>query len=181
MEEKRSPALPERKGPEIRYTGKKKHNPLKWARILLCLAGILTAAAGLCAEISLRPKMAALARAETLRQLSLLTARATAEFAAAGEMDYRDLVKMEFDPAGRLMAVRCDTGALNALSARMVCRVEEELERQGAFSVRVPLGTLFGGFLFAGKGVPVRVRIVPVGGVTGRIHLPLYRWICIST
>lgn len=168
MPQERKNALPAERGPDVSYTGKKKR--IRVIRILAAVAVILALAVSIAAEAALRPKMAGLARAESLKRLSVIASEVTREAAGSGDFAYENLVKMEFDPSGRLIAVRCDTGALNVLSARLVGEVQSRLENEKAFTVRLPLGTLFGGYLFAGKGLPLRVKIVPVGGVTGEIQ-----------
>ncbi len=159
-----APRLPAEKEPEILYTGKKKKRRLPRLRIALFAAAAIAILCGIAAEFSLRPKIASLARAEVLRRLSLFTAETVAEF--SDEMRYEELVKMEFDASGRLVAARCDLARINDLAARVTRRVQERLDAAETFSVRVPFGSLFG-VLTSGKGLPVRVRIAPLGAVTG--------------
>jgi len=156
------------KGPEITYTGKRKR--LFRARAILIAAAVIVIALIVAAEIALAPKICLLAETEAKSRILAFLNETVENAVQDGRIRYRDLAKMQFDTKGELTAVRCDTGALNRIAASIASELQEKLDEEGYFKVRLPLSSLWGGYLFAGHGVPVSVRIVPVGSITGEIE-----------
>lgn len=79
------------------------------------------------------------------------------------------LMEYDKDASGQIVAVRANTAQINALKRQVI---DEALSRLSALrdsDIHVPLGTVFGGALFAGQGPPVRLRFSPTGSVDAKV------------
>lgn len=141
---------------------RQKRRSLIWsgAFILLCLTLIF-----LCAvcyfEYKLRPivKDAALSRARTLATLAINDAVAEA-IEVCGPA-----VEVARDSNG-ITGVITNTSELTVLRSSAVTILTESLSDTDELSFKIPAGSLTGSTLLGGFGLPVKVRMVPIGDIT---------------
>ncbi len=67
-------------------------------------------------------------------------------------------------------SVETDIASLSHLRAEAIKALTDTLSDPKAMSFSVPLGNLSGSMLIAGRGMPIEIRLVPIGDVTADIH-----------
>lgn len=85
-------------------------------------------------------------------------------------LNYRDLVTLVTDDAGRISYMQPDVIRINQMAARAQDVVLRELAKFEDQRIRVPLGTVLGSTLFANTGPRLSVRITPVGAATVNVE-----------
>ncbi len=83
-----------------------------------------------------------------------------------GDIKYTDLVNIIYNKDGSISMVQQNTIKMNELGTRAALLAQDRLAAVGTQGMDIPLGTLVGGELLAGKGPAVHVRMTPVGSVT---------------
>ncbi|MBQ8858468.1 MAG: sporulation protein YunB [Clostridia bacterium] len=111
-------------------------------------------------NLQLYPGVAALAQAEASnRATQIMTEAFSAALAAEGE-HYADLVAISYRADGIVSSLSLHMANLNATRNRLLLAVLTAMREEGALSVGLPLGNLFGGELFSGKGPIISVRVL---------------------
>lgn len=136
----------------------------KWALILCVLLTV-----SLIASVILRSTAAETALSvcgiHTRGEVQALILRAAGD-EIGGE--YRDYCSVVYSTDGSVSAVSLDAAAVNALSARMVERLERELSRFSVTS-ELPLGDLIFPTLFSGRGPALKVHSTVYAAVSGEV------------
>lgn len=86
--------------------------------------------------------------------------------------EYRDYCSAVYDADGSVSSVSVDAAAVNAVSARMVERLERELSRFSVTS-ELPLGDLILPTLFSGRGPSLKVDSTVYAAVSGEVKSTL--------
>lgn len=138
------------------------------ARLLTGLAAALIAVALL--DLQMRPAIE-----DMIAYQAQLYAMRTINTAMLRELEasnirYDDIAHLSRTGDGTVTSIQTDVIAVNRLKARMADAVLRELEEMGQQSIQVPLGTLLGYQLTAGRGPEVEIRIVPVGFVQSELY-----------
>lgn len=80
------------------------------------------------------------------------------------QISYTDLVNIERNDAGQILAITTDMAQMNTLKASMLQSVQAHLT-DGHMDTGIALGTLLGSELLHGRGPKVPVRLTLVGNV----------------
>ncbi len=135
----------------------------------IAFAALILAILALCltcvAEYSLRPIIndAAKSRARSF-------ATETVNTAVVGALsDTPPLVEVRSGADG-VSSVEVDIGALSTLRANAISSLTKTLSDDGAMRFSVPLGSLTGTALIAGRGTPIEIRLVRIGDVTADVY-----------
>lgn len=129
---------------------------------LLALALVLVAAAVtlLC---NLRPVMTSMATARVSNTVNRIVMAAVDEAVASGRIDYSRFVTFEKDDAGHITALRSNVAEVNRMQSQIADEILERLSEISTSELRIPLGTLTGSALLAGRGPRLTVRMQAVG------------------
>jgi sporulation protein YunB len=125
------------------------------------------------AEKKIAPEMAELAEAQAQKHLFETVNATVIQLAEEGQLNYANMVKTVSGASGEVVYLEVNTAMLNEAKARIIERVQGELEKNKKITVSVPLGSLTGWNLFSGKGFPIRVRVYPIGMTSGDIYTVL--------
>lgn len=128
------------------------------AAILLALLALL-----LVAMSRLRPILTSLATARVKNTVTRIVTAAVDETIYAGNVDYDSLISLEKDNEGRIVAVKSDMAAFNRLQSAILADVLERMADVDTRELSIPVGTLTGSPLLAGRGPLLRVRMQSVG------------------
>ncbi len=118
------------------------------------LAGILADTA----ENAVKAKAAYLINAAVLEE---------AEKSAAS---YDTLVSFEKDASGQITALKTNTVEVNRLKSKLSLSALEALEGVEDAGLNIPIGTVWGSELTAGKGPKLHVHAFPVGVIETEVH-----------
>ena len=134
----------------LRLTGRQK--VLVWCTFLLAALGALTAAA----VLHMRPIVVDLATARTSNMVNRIVVAAINDAVDSGRIDYGRLVSFDKDANGHVTALKSNMAEFNRLQAT----ISDDLS--------IPIGTLTGSPLLAGRGPCLHVRMQSVGTATAR-------------
>ena len=147
---------------------------LRWRRPGLRYSPAFSAAAGIGLALlfigvlnaRMRPMMIALATAQVNNEVVRLLGQAAEEL----NISYDDVVKLEKDSEGKIIALKSDMSAVSAYRTRLL---EYLVEHEGDLKqrqMRIPLGALTGAELLSALGPGVPVKILFIGSPTSRFE-----------
>jgi sporulation protein YunB len=84
----------------------------------------------------------------------------------ASPLQYSDLIRITQDNDGKITMIQADTVKMNEIAMDTALTSQKNITDMGKQGVGVPLGSVLGGELLAGRGPEVYARIIPVGAVT---------------
>ena len=134
-------------------------------KLLLWIAaialGLLVLA--LVAMSHLKPILTSLATARVANTVTRIVTAAVNETVYEGDGDYDQLISLEKDNEGRIVAVKSDMAEFNRLQSAILVNVLERMSDVDTRELSIPVGTLTGSPLLAGRGPEIRVRMQSVG------------------
>lgn len=138
-------------------------------RIWLALP-LLVLAALVLAWRSLLPAIEDLAAAEATDEASDLIAEAITAQMELEDISYDDLIVLERDTGGRILALRTDMNQLGRLRNETLAIINERILDEGETELGVPLGSILLPALFSGKGPRLPVRVLTVSNSDAEFH-----------
>jgi sporulation protein YunB len=87
----------------------------------------------------------------------------------SNSITYDKLIYYQKDANGDIVAVTTDALEINKLKYDIVNETIGELSNIKSSDLKIPLGNVFGGALFANKGPNIDVRLTPIGNVNADI------------
>ncbi|MBR3570955.1 MAG: sporulation protein YunB [Oscillibacter sp.] len=139
--------------------------PLRFA---LCAALAAAVAAWACAVSQLQPVLSRLAVARASNTVNRIVARAVNEAVENGAISYGQLISFEKDNDGRIAAVHSNMAVCNRLQAEILDIILTRIEEVPARDLSIPVGTLSGSPLLAGRGPRISVRMESAGSSSAR-------------
>ena len=84
---------------------------------------------------------------------------------ALATIQYDDIVHVTRDNENRIVMLKMDAPAMNAIADNAVDCVQQRIDAMGMQKIGIPLGTIIGWSLFTGRGPRIQVNVQPVGSV----------------
>lgn len=137
-------------------------------RFLLLAVGVGVAAALMYAVSQLQPVLSRVAVTRVSNTVNRIVVHAVNEAVNNGTISYEQLISFEKDNDGRIAAVHSNVAACNRLQAEILDIILTRIEEVPARDLSVPIGTLLGSPLLAGRGPRVSVRMESVGSSSAR-------------
>ena len=133
--------------------------------LLLWIAAVALAllVLALVAMSHLRPILTSLATARVANTVTRIVTAAVNETVYEGGTDYDQLISLEKDNEGRIVAVKSDMAEFNRLQSAILANVLERMADVDTRELSIPVGTLTGSPLLAGRGPEITVRMQSVG------------------
>lgn len=94
---------------------------------------------------------------------------AVGEELASKNITYDSLIKLSTTAGGTVTAIETDMLSLNRLKVGITDAVVHKLNGLEAANLKIPMGTLFGGQIFSGRGPSINFRILNAGYVQSDI------------
>ena len=138
------------------------------AMALLTAAGVL--AMGLYISAQMRPLLENLATARVSSAVTRIVSEAVYEAIENGEIQYDGLVTLEKDSQGKVTAVRSNMAAFNHLQSEILDTILTRVGQVSARELSIPIGTLTGSALLAGRGPRITVRMESLGTSEARLE-----------
>ena len=69
-----------------------------------------------------------------------------------------------------ISAIETNVTGISRLRADSILNIRGEISDIERMTLDIPLGNLAGGMLLTGRGIPVRIKLVPIGDVSGEIY-----------
>lgn len=131
--------------------------------VLLSAVLVLGAATAIVASVRMRPLLASLATARVSNTVTRIVSEAVYESIELGALQYDGLVSFEKDNDGKITAVRSNMAAFNHLQSEILDTVLTRVGQVSARELSIPIGTLTGSALLAGRGPRITVRMETLG------------------
>lgn len=116
--------------------------------------------------IHLRKLLGNLAVTKVSNMVSQLVVAAVNDTIRNGEVQYDQLIAFEKDNDGRITALHSNMAGFNALQASISEDILQRMEDVSTSDLEIPLGTLTGSALLAGRGPSFTVRMQSIGSCT---------------
>ena len=118
----------------------------------------------------LRSVLSGLAVTRVSNTVTRVVTAAVNDTISSGAIQYSDLITFEKNGQGQITALETDMAAFNRVQAAIVDDVLSRLSEVSTTDLAIPLGTLTGSALLAGRGPVFRVRMQFVGSSTARFE-----------
>lgn len=140
------------------------------ARLILTLA--LLALIGMLAVAGTQMKqlLTKLAVTRVTNTVNRIVTQAVNETIDSGEIRYDDLISFEKDNDGKITAVKSNMPEFNRLQSKILNVILERISEVSTRDLSIPLGSLTGTSLLAGRGPLVSVRMQSVGSSTAHLE-----------
>ena len=147
----------------MRYRRRKRHSKGFWRIWAVIVVSALVIVLAVRADRAVRPtaRMQAQHFAEVCAQN--IIEKAAADYLSANELQYCDFAAVLYDENGRAVSVETLPYCINRVQTQLGLTVNERLAETGRISHKIPIGSLTGSYLLAGKGPSLKVRICPEG------------------
>ena len=132
------------------------------------VVGLLTLV--ITAAVQMRPLLASLATTKVSNTVTRIVSEAVYQAIEDGEIRYDGLVTFEKDETGQITAVRSNMAAFNHLQADILDTILTRIDQVSARELSIPVGTLTGFSLLAGRGPRISVRMESVGSSEANFH-----------
>lgn len=124
----------------------------------------------LVANAQLRPILTSMAGARVSNTVTQVVAEAVNETIYGDGVDYDRLISFEKDNDGRITAVKSNMAEFNRLQSAVVEDVLQKLSDVSTRELSIPVGSLTGSTLLAGRGPGIRVRMQSVGATSAHFE-----------
>ena len=132
-------------------------------RLLLAILAAVMLAALIFATLQLRPLLESLAVTRVSNAVTRIVSGAVDEAIGTGEIRYEPLISVEKDNEGRITAVHSNMAACNRLQSEILDLILTRIGEVSARELSIPIGSLTGSALLAGRGPRISVRMESVG------------------
>lgn len=122
------------------------------------------------AGAQLRPLLGSLAGTRVSNAVNRIVYTSVNEAIDSGQIAYEQLVHYEKDNEGHITMVRSNMAAFNRLQAQILDLILSRIDQVSARELSIPVGTLTGSPLLAGRGPRISVRMESVGSSTARFE-----------
>lgn len=146
--------------------GLSRRRPGAGRRKILLLAAIAAALLVTFLEFRLKPVLEEITRNEAAALSVEAVNTAVNEALQEEGASYENLVQIERNNNGEILAVSSNVVQMNQLKAEILKKAQESLKEFGHMDIKVPVGTLLGGELLHGRGPEIPVRITLTGNIT---------------
>ena len=137
-------------------------------RFLIAAVLAAVAAAFLYAASQLQPVLSRVAVTRASNAVNRIVVQAVNEAVENGAIAYERLISFEKDNDGRITAVHSNVAACNRLQSEILDIILTRIEEVPARDLSIPVGTLLGSALLAGRGPRLSVRMESVGSSSAR-------------
>lgn len=114
----------------------------------------------------LKPVMTSMATARVSNLVNRIVSAAVNEAVENGNIDYQNFVIFEKNETGHITALRSNVAEVNRMQGQITDEILHRLSEVATSELEIPLGTLTGSALLAGRGPSLFVRMQAVGSAS---------------
>lgn len=140
------------------------------ARLLCLLAAVCLITLVIVFAFHLKTILGDLAVTRVSNSVNRLVTEAINDAINSGDIQYDDLITFQKDANGRITAFQSNMASFNRLQADITGDVLQRLAEVSDTELAIPLGTLTGSALLAGRGPKFRVRMQSVGSCSAHFE-----------
>ena len=145
--------------------GHRKNIPARIGMIILILS-LLSMVFLTFADLRLKPVVINAARSRARLFASDVISRSVDAAVAESTGNFINVIYGE----DGISAIETNVTGLSRLRADSILNIRGEISDIDRMTLDIPLGNLAGGMLLTGRGIPVRIKLVPIGDVSGEIY-----------
>lgn len=138
------------------------------ARVLALGLSVSLLAGLFIATAQMRPLLESLATTRVSNTINRIVFEAVNEAIQSGDISYERLISLEKDREGRITAVHSNMAAFNLLQTQILDIILARIDQVSARELSIPVGSLTGSALLAGRGPRISVRMESVGSSSAR-------------
>ena len=112
------------------------------------------------ATTQMRPILVSLATTRVSNMVNRIVSEAVSEAIDSGNITYSDLITFEKDNEGRITAIYSNMAAFNRLQSNILDIILVRIDQVSARDLSIPVGSLTGSVLLAGRGPRDRKSVV---------------------
>ena len=139
-------------------------------KLLCLLAAVLLVVFGLVLALHLHNTLSSLAVTRVSNTVNRVVTAAVNDTVSSGDIQYDKLIHFEKDNEGKITALETDMAEFNRIQAQIVSDVLSRMSEVSTTELAIPIGTLSGVTLLAGRGPSLRIRMQFVGSSTARFE-----------
>lgn len=113
--------------------------------------------------ILIKPSLIALCKVKSESLATSIASKAVQEVMSG--LGYLDLITLERDDNGNILALRANVIEMNKISSEISTVIQNKYLELDDMYIKIPIGNFTGNELLAGRGPKIIVKIVPVGTV----------------
>lgn len=121
-------------------------------------------------ETQIRPVAGEIASLEPENRIAIQIDAACESYDKLRSMDDTEVISMQYDSSGKLIALTADMTTLNRLRNAVIAQVTEQINGTGREEIPIPLGTVLELPLLSGLGPDLTVEVLDFGGVGARFE-----------
>jgi len=140
------------------------------ARLILAVLLVGLAALTVVAGVQMKHLLTQLAVTRVTNTVNSIVTQAVNETIDSGEIKYEDLISFEKDNEGKITAVKTNMPEFNRLQSKILNVILERISEVSTKDLSIPVGSLTGVSLLAGRGPLVSVRMQSVGSSTAHLE-----------
>ena len=145
--------------------GRRKNIPARIGMIILILS-LLSMVFLTFADLRLKPVVINAARSRARLFASDVISRSVDAAVAESAGNFINVIYGE----DGISAIETNVTGISRLRADSILNIRGEISDIDRMTLDIPLGNLAGGMLLTGRGIPVRIKLVPIGDVSGEIY-----------
>ena len=139
-------------------------------RAVICVCSAFLVMLVLAGTVRMRPLLENLATTRVSNTVNRIIFEAVNEAIQEGEISYSELISVEKDLNGKIAAVHSDMAAFNRLQAQILDLILARIDQVSTRELAIPVGTLTGSALLAGRGPRISVRMESVGSSSAKFE-----------
>ena len=140
------------------------------ARVLLAALLVGTAAAVVVSTSQMKSMLTRMATSRVTNTVNQIVLDSVNLAVDSGEFEYDRMISFEKDNEGRITAVKSNMPEFNRLQSYILREVLDRIDHVSSRDLSIPLGSLSGSALLAGRGPRITVRMESVGASTARLE-----------
>ena len=139
-------------------------------KLLCLLLAVLLVVFSLVLAFHLHNTLSSLAVTRVSNTVNRVVTAAVNDTVSSGAIQYDALIHFEKDNEGKITALETDMAEFNRIQAQIVSDVLARMSEVSTTELAIPIGTLSGVTLLAGRGPSLRIRMQFVGSSTARFE-----------
>jgi sporulation protein YunB len=143
-------------------------------KVSLLFLSVIALSAVMIVSSQLRPLLENLAVTRASNAVNRIVMEAVDEAIQNGSISYEQLISFEKDGNGAIAAVHSNMAACNRLQAEILDIILERISQVSARELSIPIGTLSGFSILAGRGPRITVRMESLGSSSARFKNEFY-------
>lgn len=144
--------------------------PRQKAKLICFFLSAILVVLAVIATTHLRAMLGSLAVTRVSNMVGVVVTEAVSDAINSGDIQYNNLITLEKNASGGIAAMQSNMAEFNRLQSAITQDILERLGEMSDIDLRIPIGTLTGSALLAGRGPGFTVRMQTTGSCSARFE-----------